>query len=86
MFTDTEIALMNRADRDVNRITNKYQAIVDDLRGTIRIWEKNASEWEGHAVAWRDHAGKLQKRIDRAQAYLKSTGLSDEQIEIIIRG
>lgn len=86
MFTDTEIALMSRADRDVNRITNKYQAIVDDLRGTIRIWENTAADLDENLKGWIKYSKKLEGRIDRAQAYLKSIGLSDDQIDKIIKG
>lgn len=86
MFTDTEIALINRADRDVNRIADQYQRILAESRAATRIWEETAKDLDSKLEGWINYAKKLEGRIENARVYLKNCGLSDSEIEAVIKG
>lgn len=89
MFSDTELALMNRAnlaERETDRIIGQYRGMIRELKEAIHEWESTARELNDKIRGWISYSQKLEKRLENTRAYLRTTGLDESQIEKIIRG
>ena len=48
MFSDTELALMNRAnlaEREMDRIIGRYRGVIRELKEAIHEWESTARDF-----------------------------------------
>ena len=89
MFSDTELALMNRAnlaERETDRIIGQYRGMIRELKEALQVTEDNANDLYKNLQEWIGYAKKLDGRINNAKEYMRRLGLGEGEIDRIIKG